>query len=96
MKKQEILDRINEIIVEEKGNKVGPDDLFVSSELDSLGIMITLVTIDSEFPILGEPSEDKNEFDDLDIPNLTMRELVNKCILSITNTSTEQSSDQDT
>jgi len=94
MKKSEILEKINEIIVDEKGQKVNINDLFVDSQLDSLGITITLVMIDAEFPIFKGVTTGK-EFDSLDIPNLTMRDLITKCRLSITNTSTEQNSDQD-
>lgn len=82
MTKQEILNRINEIIQEEKGHPVNIDQLFKESDLDSLGITITLVTLDAEFPIFKNVPEGQ-EFESLDIPNLTMRDLVNKCRLSI-------------
>lgn len=94
MTKQEILDRINEIIEEEKGKAVPIDGKFIDSELDSLGISIALMTIDSEFPIIDDEVED--ELEALDIENLTMRDLVHQCKLSITNTSTEANSNQDT
>ena len=88
MRKQEILDRINEIIQEEKGHPIGLDDLFTASELDSLGISITLMTIDSEFPIF-QGMTDEDVFAALDIPTLTMRNLVNKCKLASTVSVTE-------
>jgi acyl carrier protein len=94
MNKVDIYNRINEIIYDENGEHVPKEGLFKDSGLDSLGITIALITLDSEFPILGDDQE--NGFKDLDIPNLTMRDLVNKCKLSITNTSTEQSTETDT
>jgi acyl carrier protein len=89
MRKQEILDRINEIIVDEKGQALTIDQNFLDSELDSLGVMIVIITLDAEFPIFKDIPED-DQIDYLDIPNLTMRDLVAKCRLSITNTDTEQ------
>lgn len=85
MKKQDILDRINELIVDEKGTAVSINGMFNDSGLDSLGKTIVLITIDSEFPIFKGIPEGA-EFESLDIPNLTMRELLRKCKLSITPT----------
>lgn len=81
MNKKQVLDRINEIIVEEKGRAVTLNDMFVDAQLDSLGTMITFVTIDSEYDIY----DDNQSLEDVDIANLTMRDLVAKCILSNTN-----------
>ena len=88
MDKQQILDRLNEIIKEEKGRPVTMDDKFIDSELDSLGITITMISLDADFPFLGEGDE---AWDKLDIPNLMVRDLVKLCKSSITNTSTDQS-----
>lgn len=90
MTKQKILNRINEIIQDEKGHPVNIDQLFKESDLDSLGITLTLVTIDAEFPIFKDIPEGQ-EFEYLDTSNLTMRDLVNKCKLSIMTTPTEPS-----
>jgi hypothetical protein len=92
--KQEILDFINKAITDERGVPVGKDGKFIDAELDSLATLIVLITIDSKFPILGDAQD--QGFEDLDIPNLTMRDLVNKCKSSITSTSTEPSNDQAT
>lgn len=93
MKKQEILEQINQYILEEKGLPLKMPDLFISSELDSLGMTLALLAVDAEFPIFRDIPEGVDEFEALDIPNMTMRDLVNKCKLSITNTSTEQSNE---
>ena len=95
MNKQQILDKINEIIVEEKGVAITINDKFMDSELDSLGITIALITIDSEFPIFQNVPDDQ-AFESLDIPNLTIRELITLCRLSIANTDTEQKNEKDT
>jgi len=84
--KQKILDRLNEIIVEEKGDRVCINCKWTDTNLDSLGTLITIATLESEYPIFG-PGEG---LESLDFPNLTIRELVKKCVLSITATSPEQ------
>lgn len=78
MTKQEIFDRINEVIVDEKGRPIKMDDLFSASELDSLGTMIVLVTLDAEFGIFEGMTEDE-AFSSFDPCTATMRELVQKC-----------------
>ena len=93
MNKRDILARINEIIVDEKGLAVPMEGMFLDAELDSLGTTITLITIDSEFQIF-DPDEPEHDLSDLDIKNLTIRDLVVKCILSITNTSTEPKTEE--
>jgi len=85
--KQEILDYLNAAIVDEKGNSITMDSMFMDSNLDSLGMMITLVTLDAKYPIFKDIPNEMDEIAYLDIPNLTVRELVRKCKLSITNTS---------
>jgi len=87
MTKKEILDFINEAIEEEKGSAVGMDDMFMDSDLDSLGVSLTLIMLDEEFGFLEDLEKDgelKN------IEELTVRELVKKCILASSNTSKEQ------
>ena len=87
MTKKEILDFINEAIEEEKGSAVGMDDMFMDSDLDSLGVSLTLIMLDEEFGFLEDLEKDgelKN------IKELTVRELVKECILASSNTSKEQ------
>ena len=91
MNDKQVLDRINEIIVEEKGQPVVLDGLFSDAQLDSLGTMITFVTLDAEYDILQG-----SQLDDIDIKNLTIRDLVAKCISSNTNISKEPNSEMDT
>ena len=95
MNKREILTRINEIIDDEKGRAVKMTDMFIDAELDSLGTMIAMITIDSEFEIF-DPDKVEEDMSDLDIKNLTVRDLVTKCILSNINQSTELSKEKNT
>lgn len=84
--KQSVLDRLNEIIEEEKGRPVTLNDMFMDSKLDSLGATITLVTLDGDYGFFG----DVEEGDELvGVETLTVRDLVKKCILASTGTSEE-------
>ena len=93
--KKEVKAKQNEIILEEKGRKVTMDSKFIDAELDSLGTIITLITIDSEFHIF-DPDEEEKDLSDLNIENLTIRALVIKCVLSTTNISKEQKIEETT
>ena len=92
MSPEEILTRVNEIIVEEKGLAVTIEEALLDAELDSLGTSIVLITIDSEFDIFGQDED----LSDLDIPNLTINDLVEKCISSTTDTSTVPKTEETT
>ena len=56
--KQAILDRLNEFIAEEKGVRVTMDSMFSDAELDSLGTVITLAMLESEYPIFKDLDSD--------------------------------------
>lgn len=92
MSKKAVLDKINKIITNEKGVPVAMDGMLADAQLDSLGTSITLISIDAEFNILDPVSPEK---DLLNLTKLSMRDLVTKCILSTTDTFTEQKKDQD-
>ena len=87
MTKKEVLDFINEAIEEEKGLAVGMDDMFMDSELDSLGVVLTLLALEEEFGYM-EGFEEGKEMEGVE--KLTVRELVKECILASSNTSKEQ------
>lgn len=92
--KQEIFDFINDIIVDEKGQPIQMNDKFIDSGLDSLGILVTLITLDAEYPIFkGIPEEEQLAY--IDVQNVTMRELVIKCKSSTISASPEPSSESD-
>lgn len=93
--KQSILDHLNKIIIEEKGKPVTINSMFIDSELDSLGTILTIAFLEADFPIFKDFPSEEDALLSLDIPNLTIRELIKKCILSITNTSKEQNKEKD-
>ena len=87
--KQQILDRLNEIIIEEKGLRVTMKSMWSDAELDSLGTVIAIAILESDYPIFKDVPVDADALSTLDFTTLTIRDLVNQCRLSIMNTSTE-------
>lgn len=92
MSKQEVFDFINKCIVSEYGKPIGVNDLLIDSELDSLGMTLVLLQVNSKFNIFMDMPKDQSEFDYLGIPTLTMRGLIAKCVLSSTSAFTERKS----
>lgn len=91
--KQQVLDRLNEIIVEEKGIPVTMDSMWTDSELDSLGTVITFAILESEYPIFKDMECDADALSTIDLQTLTIRELVKQCVLSTTPASQEPTSE---
>lgn len=84
---QGTLDRINEVIVDEKGQKVSMDSMFTDADLDSLGTLITLITLASEFDIF-DPNDMESDISNIDFTTFTIKDLVTKCISPTIDTST--------
>lgn len=87
--KQQILDRLNEIIIEEKGLRVTMNSTWKDTELDSLGTVLTIAFLEADYPLFYDEPVEADALANMDFENLTIRDLVNKCRLSIIATSTE-------
>lgn len=87
--KQQILDRLNEIIIEEKGLRVTMKSMWSDAKLDSLGTVIAIAVLESDYPIFKDVPVDADALTTINFETLTIRDLVNQCRLSIINTSTE-------
>jgi acyl carrier protein len=72
--KQKILDRLNELIIQEKGRPITIDDTIKEADLDSLGIVFVFIELDSEYSL----SDKTNNF--WDMANLTVRQIVTGCV----------------
>lgn len=80
MTENEILANINNNIVSENGVPVLMDSMFMDSELDSLGVTMVLLTLSVDYNIPDDITET------LDEKELTIKDLVQTCKSSITNT----------
>jgi len=66
------------------------NSLFSDAELDSLGTVITIAILESEYPFFKDLPDDVDAISTIDFKTLTVRELIKKCVLSNTSTSKEQ------
>lgn len=92
--KQGIIDKLNSLILGEKGTEVTMDSLLLDSNMDSLGTMYTLVELDHYYPFFDSIPAGEDVFVHLDIPTLTVRELIKKCRLAISNDSNNRPNGQ--
>lgn len=80
MKNSEVLEIINDLIVEECGRKVTLDQAFHEADIDDIGQLIFFIALEEKFPIF-EGQEDP--MSSLDLPTLTVRDLVHRCRQSL-------------
>jgi acyl carrier protein len=83
MRNSEVLGRINELIVEEGGRKVALDDKFMDCDIDSIGLIMFFLELEEQFPIFDAIPGDEDPIESLGLDNMTVRELVHKCRLSL-------------
>ena len=72
MNRQEILEFINEIIVEEHGNAVTEEQLLVECGIDSFGYAILWTSIEAKYGIRFSKEESSN----IDYKTLTVRNML--------------------
>lgn len=76
----EVLDKINEIIREEKGNRVTINDTLVDASLDSFGITVLFIALDDEYGYFKDIPEGEDVFATIPYATITIREIVSKCL----------------
>ena len=80
--KLEIFDYITKLIKEEQGMSVAAQEKLLDAGLDSLGMTMFLVNLDSKYGIL-ENIDNGEEYEKLGLDTITMKELVNLCKISL-------------
>lgn len=75
--------------------RVTMNSKWTDAELDSLGTVITIAVLESDYPLFYDEPVDADALANMDFENLTIRDLVNKCRLSIINTSPDQKKEAD-
>lgn len=81
MNKRDILARINELLLEEKGRKVAMDGNLRDAQLDFMGTTFFLIGLDNEFHMLDK-ADPERDFLHIRIKGIQINELVTKCLLS--------------
>lgn len=72
MNRQEILEFINEIIVEEHGNAVTEEQLLIECGIDSFGYAILWTSIEAKYGVVFSKEESNN----VDYTTLTVRNML--------------------
>lgn len=72
MNRQEILEFINEIIVEEHGNAVTEEQLLIECGIDSFGYAILWTSIEAKYGVVFSKEESNN----IDYTTLTVRNML--------------------
>lgn len=80
MNAEDVLERINEIIREEKGNRVTLNSKLVDAELDSFGITVLFITLDDEYGYFKDVPDGEDVFATIPYASITIREVVAKCL----------------
>ena len=83
---KEVLEFINAVVREEKGNRVTVDSLLIDADLDSFGITVLFLELDGEYEYFSDVPDDVDTFSTIDFPTITIKEIVDKCLLHTTST----------
>jgi len=81
MSKREAFNFVNKLISQENGRALKLNDTLIKSELDSLGYLLVLLGIEKKYCILIDVPKGE-ELSHIDIEVVTMKQLINRCVLS--------------
>ena len=79
-KTDEVLDFINKIIREERGNRVTIDSKLQDANLDSFGVTMLFMNLDNKYNYFIKGKYGDNPFEEIDYKNITIKEIINTCL----------------
>jgi len=79
-KQTEILTFMNQTIVEENGTPVKFESALHETNLDSFGYTVLFLELDSKYNIFKDVSENEDPFKTIDWENITVKEVINRCL----------------
>lgn len=82
----EVLDEINLLIRQEKGTRVALGSKLHEAELDSFGTVTLFLELDQKYHYFGDVPDGEDVFKTIDFAEITIQEVVDKCILMSTTT----------
>lgn len=82
----EVLDEVNRLIRQEKGNRVTLDNKLHEAELDSFGTVTLFLELDQKYHYFGDVPDGEDVFKTINFAEITIQEVVDKCILMSTTT----------
>lgn len=82
----EVLDEINKLIRQEKGNRVTLENKLHEAELDSFGTVTLFLELDQKYNYFGDVPDGEDVFTTINFAEITIQEVVDRCILMSTTT----------
>lgn len=82
----EVLDEINKLIRQEKGNRVALENKLHEAELDSFGTVTLFLELDQKYNYFGDVPDGEDVFTTINFAEITIQEVVDRCILMSTTT----------
>lgn len=82
----EVLDEINKLIRQEKGNRVTLENKLYEAELDSFGTVTLFLELDQKYNYFGDVPDGEDVFTTINFAEITIQEVVDRCILMSTTT----------
>jgi hypothetical protein len=77
---KEVMDFINEIIVEEHGYRLQPNQKLIESEIDSFSMTTLFLELDEKYEYFKDVPDGTDPFKTIDFENITLQDLINKCL----------------
>jgi acyl carrier protein len=90
MTEKEVLDFMNTIIEEENGVPITIDSKYSDASIDSFGTVVFFLELDDKFSYFESDEEYREFMNTADFSTLTIKELVQQCILKSTITENQQ------
>lgn len=82
----EVLDEVNKLIRQEKGNRVTLENKLHEAELDSFGTVTLFLELDQKYSYFGDVPDGEDVFTTINFAEITIQEVVDRCILMSTTT----------
>jgi len=80
MNEQEVLDFINTNVRAEKGNRITELSKLTDTSLDSFGITVLFLELDSEYSYFKYVSPNVDPFSTINFRDITIKEVIDKCL----------------
>jgi acyl carrier protein len=79
-REQEVLDTINKLIRDEKGNRVTYESKLRDADLDSFGHTVLFLELDNAYQIFEDIPAGEDPFSTIPWDTITIKEVIEKCL----------------
>lgn len=82
--REEVLECLNKLIREEKGNRVTEDSTWLDASVDSFGSAVVFMGLDSKYDYFRKGKYGDDPFKEIPYATLTVKEIIDTCTLETT------------